>query len=192
MCRIGSGTKLVSRSSTDHASETWTLLQRNNASLQLTFRRLSRSWDVTLRRRFLVDNGGKRIRCEPRFRAGNAHHQLEDAQILNVPCWGVIFYQTTRSVLQPLGSNGTIQSLLTFSTFSSKLLAISFNHSNPAYKFKFWWTKPRNDWAGNFCTTWSFLFQFTFPITNGALSNLGICNLVLAWKWEGCNSMDGL
>ena len=26
----------------------------------------------------------------------------------------------------------------------------------------------------------------------GALSNLGICNLVLAWKWEGCNSMDGL
>ena len=48
-----------------------------------------------LRRRFLVDNGGKRIRCEPRFRAGNAHHQLEDAQILNVPCWGVIFYHFT-------------------------------------------------------------------------------------------------
>ena len=45
--RIGSGTKLVSRSSTDHASETWTLLQWNNASLQLTFRRLPRSWDVT-------------------------------------------------------------------------------------------------------------------------------------------------
>ena len=28
--------------------------------------------------------------------------------------------------------------------------------------------------------------------SNGALSNLGICNLVLAWKWEGCNIMDGL